>query len=131
MKIGILTLFYGNVNWGGVLQGYALKTAIEQLAMECGCSDCQVELVDYAGGKNPVYPTLRQQMSQYSLFEITSRVFKMIGRKLRRGKRAPLAERKRRFYSFMESLRVDARGYADSQMEELSQNFDILISGSD
>lgn len=29
MKVGILTLFHYNNNWGGVLQGYALKTLLE------------------------------------------------------------------------------------------------------
>lgn len=29
MRVGILTLFHGNNNWGGDLQGYALKAYIE------------------------------------------------------------------------------------------------------
>ena len=28
MRVGILTLFHGNNNWGGDLQGYALKAYI-------------------------------------------------------------------------------------------------------
>ena len=36
MNIGILTLFHENYNWGGVLQGYALKTLIEYLVEAYG-----------------------------------------------------------------------------------------------
>ena len=37
MRVGILTLFHGNNNWGGDLQGYALKAYIEDNFKDNGC----------------------------------------------------------------------------------------------
>ncbi len=131
MKIGILTLFYGNVNWGGVLQGYALKTAIEELALACGVLDCQVDIVDYSGGANPVYPSLKSQIKQYSMGEIMKRGINTILRKLIKKKSAPLSVRRHLFFEFMEQVRLDEKGYTDQNIGALSSEYDALISGSD
>ncbi len=131
MKIGILTLFYGNINWGGVLQGYALKTVIEELALECGIPDCRVDIVEYSGGVNPVYPSLKSQLRQYSVGEIFKRVTESFLRKLKRKKNAPLGVRRKLFCEFMEKVRLDDKGYTDRNMAELSREYDALISGSD
>ena len=53
----ILTKYYKNYNYGGMLQGYALHKAIRDLGYS-------VDIVSYDvnANPNPVYPGLRQKM---------------------------------------------------------------------
>ena len=50
MRVGILTLFHGNNNWGGDLQGYALKAYIED-----NFKNTNVDLIKYRSGVNVIY----------------------------------------------------------------------------
>ena len=60
--IAILTKYYKNYNYGGMLQGYALHKVISMLGYS-------VDLVSYdvRQNSNPVYVSLIQQCKQYGL----------------------------------------------------------------
>ena len=75
MRIGILTLFHGNNNWGGNLQGYALKAYIEE-----NFENTEVDLIRYRSGVNVIYKSKFEQMAQYgpseAIKKISERVIK-------------------------------------------------------
>ena len=63
MKTGILTIFNGNYNYGGMLQAYDLA----KVCNDMGYTACQVR---FSGGTNIIYSSRLQQCKQYSFFEI-------------------------------------------------------------
>ena len=67
-KTAILTLFYGNYNYGGLLQGYALKKTIDALP------ESEADILRYKDGINPIYSGLRQQMKQYGAKMIVAKI---------------------------------------------------------
>ena len=58
MRVGILTLFHGNNNWGGDLQGYALKAYIED-----NFKNTNVDLIKHRSGVNVIY---KSNLSRWS-----------------------------------------------------------------
>lgn len=123
MKIGILTLFHGNCNWGGVLQGYALKTLIETKI-----PDAKADLLIYKGS-NIVYTSRIRQVMQYSTMGIVQKVAKrLIGK---RGCRELLVNRTALFHAFMREQISNPRKYDDETLIDAAREYDCLISGSD
>ena len=122
----ILTKFYKNYNYGGMLQGYALKRAVRDLGYS-------VDLISYDvnANPNPVYPGLRQQIEQYGPF---SAVEKAGEKAVAKGSfliSDILARRKERFEAFMEETQPSEKLYDDKSAEELCRRYRALISGSD
>ena len=73
MRVGILTLFHGNNNWGGDLQGYALKAYIED-----NFKDANVDLIKYRSGVNVIYKSKFEQMEQYGPSEVIKKISERI-----------------------------------------------------
>lgn len=126
MKIGILTLFHGNNNWGGVLQGYALKTLLEQKY-----ENVQVDILVYKSKNNIVYPSILKQMQQYNVREIFSLVNKKINKKSVRKVHGYLKERYKLFKDFQNIYKTNETVYTDATLIEAAKEYDCLISGSD
>lgn len=129
-KIGIITLFHDNYNWGGVLQGYALKKTIEQLFSERN-EEVQVDIVNYKSDFNPVYTNILRQITQYSMSEI---VAKLKGRVIKINKRdfeEKIKERKKLFAVFMEKYTTNAEQYNDESLATIAREYNYMISGSD
>lgn len=123
MKVGILTLFHGNDNWGGVLQGYALKTLIESIRQ-----DVQVDLLIYRGS-NIVYSNKLQQMMQYSPIDIIQKGVKRFAGK--QNCKKMLENRHELFRAFMEEYTTNRKIYNDETLIDAAVEYDCLISGSD
>lgn len=127
MKIGTLTLFHKNYNWGGVLQGYALKYYLEKQY-----PDMEVDILQYHSGSNIVYKGRVQQALQYSPIEIFKKV---TGRIKNKKQNIPaefdLSNRKQMFDSFMNAFRTNPRIYNDSNLLSAAKEYDCLITGSD
>lgn len=73
MRVGILTLFHGNNNWGGDLQGYALKAYIED-----NFKNINVDLIKYRSGVNVIYKSKFEQMEQYGPSEVIKKISERI-----------------------------------------------------
>ena len=127
LRIGIITLFQGNLNWGGVLQGYALKTLLENTY-----ADAQVDLLLYHGGYSVVYPTRWKQMLQYSPIQISQQLLK----RFTADKRSPMFNqciqaRKKLFMGFELECTTNNKQYANDNLPNAAQEYDCLICGSD
>lgn len=125
MKIGILTLFHGNYNWGGVLQGYALKTFIES-----NFPDTKVDILIYQG-QNIVYKSKIKQVLQYSPIDIVKKVRGKLKSNDTADYRKDLERRYELFRDFMEQNTTNPVAYNDETLVEAAKKYDCLIVGSD
>lgn len=125
MNIGILTLFHENNNWGGNLQGYALKSYIEE-----NFENANVDLINYKSGVNVVYKNKFEQMSQYEPMEILKKIPERVIKK-----KTPvddrLKTRKDLFKRFQLEYLTNNHVYRDEDLQDLANEYDCLICGSD
>lgn len=126
MKIGILTLFYGNDNWGGTLQGVALKKLIEK-----EYPAAKVDIIDYRSGVNIIYNSKIEQAAQYSPGEIVKKSYENIIKRINRQPGNSLSIRRQRFREFRETYKTNQHVYTDVTLPELGRDYDCLIVGSD
>lgn len=133
-KIAILTLFHENYNWGGVLQGYALRRKIAALCAAKG-EEVSVELLNYHSSGNLVYPSLLSQMEQYTFAEKvhkgTEKVTDAVQRKCSRHVQERLDKRKQLFDRFTKSQASDLTRYDDDSLKAAAPEYSAVISGSD
>ena len=95
MKIGILTLFYGNDNWGGTLQGVALKKLIER-----EYQSAEVDIIDYRSRTNLIYSNKIRQVMQYAPGEIVRKICEHIVKRRKSLSDRMTIRRKQLFYEF-------------------------------
>ena len=126
MKIGILTLFHGNDNWGGTLQGAALKALLEELY-----PNAIVDIIDYRSNRNIVYSNKLRQALQYNPAEIVKKVAAIYKKKFSGNNSSCLAGRKNLFNKFREPYITNKHVYTDLTLSELEQDYDVLVCGSD
>lgn len=126
MKVGILTLFHSNRNWGGMLQGYALKTLLETRF-----SNLQADLLHYKSEKNIVYTSKFQQLQQYTPKDALQKVSAKLRSKANRTYKQRLTVRRERFLSFEKSLTTNPTVYTDEMLCDAAREYDCLICGSD
>lgn len=125
MKIGILTLFHGNKNWGGVLQGYALKSFIEN-----NYSNACVEIICYKSSKNIIYNSRIKQALQYSPKEI----IKIFGKKFFHSTNTHSIQKDLiNRYKMFNEFEAPYKGMTltDENLKERANDYDVLICGSD
>lgn len=125
MRIGILTLFHGNNNWGGNLQGYALKTYIEE-----HYKGSQVDLIYYKSSANVIYKNKLEQMAQYGPLEALEKIKEKVIKK-KTPADAALKKRKALFEGFQNAYLSNDHVYRDEELQELADEYDCLICGSD
>ena len=124
--VAILTKFYKNYNYGGMLQGYALHRAITKLGYS-------VDIISYDVTKNAnsVYPSIIVQAKQYG---IKAAVTKVGEKAIGKGKyfiRNILSDRIIKFDQFMEDTGANTEIYSDNSMNLLKKHYKTFVSGSD
>ena len=122
----ILTKYYKNYNYGGMLQGYALHKAIKDLGYS-------VDIVSYDvnANPNPVYPGLRQQVKQYGAAAAVGKAGEKAIGKCRFLISGLLKERVRLFDQFMEDTGAGTELYDDAGSAALCDEYKAFVSGSD
>lgn len=124
-KVGILTLYEGNYNYGGTLQAYALCKTINNLGYDCS-------VISYIGDKNPIYPSLKEQMKQYSKKEALKKIIEKVRSKYTpRNFKKIYLERKKLIDNFKNDYIPHTELYDDKKVKENYGNFDAYVSGSD
>ncbi len=125
-KVAILTKYYKNYNYGGMLQGYALHKAIEQLGF-----DCDIISYDVWKNPNPVYKNIFQQRKQYGITAAFEKVIEKAISKQGYKIKSIVDERKQLFNDFMVQTGANTKEYDDSNLSELNGIYDFFVSGSD
>lgn len=114
-KIGIVSLYYKNYNYGGLLQAYALVTAVEKNRVEAEQICVQPDLKLY---KHDLRFFLKTPL------RLVKRAFKVYAR-------SKTKERRARFDSFMEEIHHSAKVYSVENIKEINKLYDGFICGSD
>jgi len=126
-KIGIISLCYGNSNYGGVLQAYALQKAIEKLGTEC----VQISY-DVTHTKN------RIRLRLWRLLINPHRIFPAVCKRLSKHRvdapetiRSEITKREAAFRAFEERIPHTTQVYCEGAMQQCGEGFDTLVTGSD
>jgi hypothetical protein len=125
-KVAILTKYYKNYNYGGMLQGYALHRVISEMGKSCDIISYDVSL-----NSNPVYTSLIQQCKQYGVMDAVSKIKEKFVGKLKFFIRTILKEREDLFCDFMKEINANTKLYSDESLHKLNDEYEVFISGSD
>lgn len=124
--VAILTKYYKNYNYGGMLQGYALHKVIIDMGFSC-----DIIAYDVNANANPVYPSIVQQCKQYGFKAAVEKVMEKAVGKLKYLIKDTLSERKKLFDQFQKDVDADSKLYSDETLSELNDQYYAFISGSD
>lgn len=112
MRIGILTLYYGNHNFGGQLQAYALcKYLNHQKNVEC-------EQITYEY-KEKTIPSIKSRL--FSVYSYAFHLGAMIG----------LNKRKKAFEHFEQAIPHSIFVHSADKLAQLARKYDYVFTGSD
>ena len=124
--VAILTKFYKNYNYGGMLQGYALQRVISDLGYTA-----DIVSYDVKKNANSVYPSIIVQAKQYGAKAAAAKVGeKAIGK----GKvfiKDIISDRTEKFTQFMTDTDAGTEVYSDDTMYLLTSRYKTFVSGSD
>lgn len=124
--VAILTKYYKNYNYGGMLQGYALHKVISDLGYTC-----DIISYDVGSNKNPVYSSLLEQCRQYGLLSAIEKVSEKAVGKCKIFIKDILSARRKLFDEFEADADTDTRYYDDTCLDELNDEYKVFVSGSD
>lgn len=139
MKIGILTHYFHSLNYGGMLQAYALARYLNQKGYKA-------EQISYAYSSDPFIPrqgqgTIRQQEIQKNLLiKVCKRIYRSLKYRLfdkqcekyyAGYKQTVIPKRAVKFSAFQEQV-PHSKTICDPQsVDEVIKEYDFLITGSD
>lgn len=124
MKVAILTLFYKNYNYGGVLQGYALKEYINNV------KGSKAHILKYKDGRNPIYASMKEQLKQYGVGAFVGKLWEKGLEKFTFLIEKKIEKRMDKFEEFIEEHSY-GKEYIDENIVETCEEYDCFISGSD
>lgn len=138
-RVAIITMFHNSINYGGVLQAYALQTTIQNLGFDC-------DVIRYSKNEKAVTisavkrellegsSTLEHITKIYDLFVRTVRyilknAFKKLVLKIYLDQKISL--RKNAFAIFNKEHVPSTKPYTDETISECVEDYDIFVCGSD
>ncbi len=126
MKIGILTLYYNNKNYGGLLQAYALQYFLMNKGYECEqiCWDFEDALLQH-GEFADIRNTEELKTNKHSLLYKAER---KILRKLMLKKRTM---REGTYKTFEQEIPHSKRRYTVNNYFQIAHEYDVVVVGSD
>ena len=125
MKVGIMTMYYGNYNFGGQLQALALQHIIENLGHECEVINFSAEIKSSVFRKLFHTPmgVLARRVRQKALYTLKDKTDK--------GFHRDASLRKERFQSFMKEIPHTEFCSTSTINTMFGKHFDACIVGSD
>ena len=125
MRIGILTLYYKNYNYGGLLQAYALQKILQKYGVDCEqiCVDILFERTDLKAEKSICY---RIRKAPWRIWKAVKwlNIVKHVVKK-------HMSEREKAFCSFEKQIPHSQKIYNKDNYRELADLYDIIVVGSD
>ena len=117
-KIGIITSYHGNYNFGGLLQAYALPTALQKYL---GVSAEQIDYVSLFTGENETKDSL-------SVRKLIYKVGIFLFNKLEEGN---LKKRRKAFEQFMAEIPHSEKVYDYNNISDSVERYSAFICGGD
>ena len=131
MNIGILSYYYQNNNYGGLLQAYAMCAAAGKQAYSAAVEQVTIP----ARAPNPpqsLAAKLKKALNPAKLFKyLFQHGRKALNRPNQQKIANGLALRNADFRSFMDEIPHSEKVYSVSTISEIADKYDLLISGSD
>lgn len=130
-KNGIISRYYGNSNYGGVLQAYALQKTIERLNTECVQISYNIQISSqsfwyrlFCLVLNPkwILPAIRRRLVKEAPIPTP-----IPTEKIQNG----INKREVAFRAFQERIPHTEQVYYEGAMEHCGEGFDTLVTGSD
>ena len=127
MKIGIITLYYKNNNYGGVAQAYALYKYFSNLGYEC-------ELITYKKKPSTLNLVNKNKNLKMLINRCKGKIKRIshvpIEKYLSKRYKAKLETRGQKLENFRNSI-PHSKVYSLETISEISDKYDIFITGSD
>lgn len=129
-RVGILTLYYKNRNYGGLLQAYALRKVISDFGYEC-------EQISYQLSKTPLKRKIENAINYGGFRNFIITIFiesgcKRLLQKIFANKISKKClKREKAFNDFIKKIPHSEKIYTCKNIEEISHNYDIYVVGSD
>lgn len=122
MRVGIITLYNNNANYGGIAQAYALQKYIEKLGYGC-------KVINYRRTTNTVFgaPAVKRTL----LTKVRDKIVWLIENELTKRNERAFKKRYDAMCCFREKNIPHTKEYTDETIEECVDSFDVFISGSD
>lgn len=118
-KIGIITFYHKNYNFGGLLQAYALPEALKLYF------NLNAEQIDYTYlGKYEKHGRKRIKNISELVYQMGILFFAELERK-------SLSKRKKAFYEFMREIQHSIKTYNSETIEKSGREYDVFICGGD
>lgn len=120
--VAILTKYYRNYNYGGMLQGYALYSAVKSLGYN-------VDIISYdvRNNANSVYPSIIQQTKQYGLGAAIQKVAEKVIAKGKFFIKDIIEERTELFDKFEADIDADTDLYSDDSINNLKREYRVFV----
>jgi len=118
MKVGILTLYYKNNNYGGQLQAYALQKFLEDRSIQC-------EQISFQKTDNKINQYKKRKLSMMKL--IKNRIWRMCNIVVY----IKAKERWRNFEKFSNSIPHSKYIYTSQNITDSINSYDTFVCGSD
>lgn len=127
-KIGIMTLYKNNINYGGMLQSYALQRAVQKLVGESG----ECVQISYTISPTPIKEKLKHSLQYRSFRENASMVYNRLKAIFNKRKTTwDSTARINAFGQFEEIIPHTEKIYTYKTIDECAEEFTHLITGSD
>ena len=128
--VGIITLYYGNNNYGGLAQSYALYKAVTMLG-------CDVELISYKRTMQvaaPVSASLLEKIKRNSISGLCDRYYRKAKDKIERKLEQNCADQLKKRGEMLEKFREwipHSTVYTKETIGQCRERYGTFISGSD
>lgn len=126
-KVGIITLYYNNNNYGGVAQGYALRKYFEKIGYES-------EMITYKSTSKNLGLVNKEKSIKIISKKVRNKIKRYVNQ-IREKKyinmyKNELEERKRKLEKFRNDM-PHSKVYDSSSINEIENNYDYFVTGSD
>jgi len=129
LKVGIITLYYKNYNFGGLLQAYALQQALSKKGFDCKQITYDYRSEQLGGNQQSIKEKLITKLKDEGFSGVVSASANKIYRKFRV---YAMHERKAAFERFQEQVIPHTeRVFSSHNIVEVASDFDVFICGSD
>ena len=119
-KVGIVTLYHGNYNFGGLLQAYALPAALGKYL------GLPAEQIDYA-----LCPAEAEEQTEIEPVSLSNRIYAFVWRISNRLKKRYFINRKRMFDEFIDDIPHSKETYRFDSISNVLNEYHIFICGGD
>lgn len=130
-RIGIMTLFHENYNYGAALQAFALQKALETVGYEAKVLDYQRLIQPIGVGKGSLAQKIKKKLAVTCKGDVINLISYPFSKKLQAEKKPLLDARKAKFQAFYQAHMAVSAPYDIATIDMANNDFDAFVCGSD